>query len=141
MLTEAECEEAHDRYGVMVREVLLEGGCPAGDLDECAQEVFLRAWVNRSTYDPRKIGGWLRRTAANLAVDHVRRLRVQPDSCHYGALDNGYISGTDPRRWRSENRGERDVGRAWPAERVVLWDPDLETCYPWEHKPGKDRAL
>lgn len=44
------------------------------DREELQQEVMVRAWIRIGTYDERApLAGWLRRIAANAAIDEYRR--------------------------------------------------------------------
>ncbi len=45
--------------------------------DDVVQETFLRAWTRlHQVEDARRLGAWLQAIAANVAVDHVRRVRT-----------------------------------------------------------------
>jgi RNA polymerase sigma-70 factor (ECF subfamily) len=47
---------------------------PPGDVDDLAQEVFLRAWRQlHALRDPLAFGGWLRQIALHQSADHLRR--------------------------------------------------------------------
>lgn len=47
---------------------------------DLSQEVALRVWrALPELRDPRAVGGWLRRVAANAARDHLRRLAARPE--------------------------------------------------------------
>jgi RNA polymerase sigma-70 factor (ECF subfamily) len=48
--------------------------------EEVAQEVFLRAWRNASSFDPRRgtVATWLLTITRNLAIDALRRRRAVP---------------------------------------------------------------
>ena len=49
------------------------------DVEDLAQEVFLRAWQRLSGLrEPGKFSGWLARIAVNAALDHRRRAVVRP---------------------------------------------------------------
>lgn len=49
------------------------------EVDDLAQEVFLRAWRRLSGLrEPGKFAGWLARIAVNAALDHRRRAAVRP---------------------------------------------------------------
>ncbi len=49
----------------------------AGDAEDAAQETFLRAYSNLSSYDPqRKFSSWLFAIASNYCVDQLRRRRL-----------------------------------------------------------------
>ncbi len=49
------------------------------DVDDLAQEVFLRAWRRLGDLeDPDRFAAWLARIAVNAALDHRRRGRVRP---------------------------------------------------------------
>jgi len=49
------------------------------DVEDLAQEVFLRAWKRLPELrEPRKFAGWLARIAVNAALDHRRRAAVRP---------------------------------------------------------------
>jgi len=65
--------ELHRRFFRMVHAVLLSRVLPA-DVDDLAQEVFLRAWRELPALrDPLAFGGWLRRIALHQSADHLRR--------------------------------------------------------------------
>jgi RNA polymerase sigma-70 factor (ECF subfamily) len=48
--------------------------------EEVAQDVFLRAWRNASSFDPRRgsVATWLLTITRNLAIDALRRRRAVP---------------------------------------------------------------
>src|SRR5258706_5333854 len=49
------------------------------DVEDLAQEVFLRAWRRLPDLrEPAKFTGWLARIAVNAALDHRRRAAVRP---------------------------------------------------------------
>jgi RNA polymerase sigma-70 factor (ECF subfamily) len=55
------------------------------DVEDLAQEVFLRAWRRIADLrEPGKFPGWLARIAVNAALDHRRRVAVRPRG---GSLD------------------------------------------------------
>jgi len=55
------------------------------DVQDLAQEVFLRAWRRLADLrEPGKFAGWLARIAVNAALDHRRRAAVRPRG---GSLD------------------------------------------------------
>jgi RNA polymerase sigma-70 factor (ECF subfamily) len=55
------------------------------EVEDLAQEVFLRAWRRLSGLrEPGKFTGWLARIAVNAALDHRRRAAVRPRT---GSLD------------------------------------------------------
>jgi RNA polymerase sigma-70 factor (ECF subfamily) len=65
--------ELYRRFFRMVHAVLL-SRVPPGDVDDLAQEVFLRAWRQLPTLrDPLAFGGWLRQIALHQSADHLRR--------------------------------------------------------------------
>ena len=56
------------------------------DVEDLAQEVFLRAWRRLPELrEPGKFAGWLARIAVNAALDHRRRVAVRPKA---GSLDD-----------------------------------------------------
>jgi RNA polymerase sigma-70 factor (ECF subfamily) len=65
--------ELYRRFFRMVHAVLL-SRVPPGDIDDLAQEVFLRAWRQLPALrDPLAFGGWLRQIALHQSADHLRR--------------------------------------------------------------------
>jgi len=55
------------------------------DVEDLAQEVFLRAWRRLPELrEPAKFVGWLARISVNAALDHRRRVAVRPRA---GSLD------------------------------------------------------
>jgi RNA polymerase sigma-70 factor (ECF subfamily) len=55
------------------------------DVEDLAQEVFLRAWRRLPELrEPAKFAGWLSRIAVNAALDHRRRVAARPRA---GSLD------------------------------------------------------
>jgi RNA polymerase sigma-70 factor (ECF subfamily) len=49
------------------------------DVEDLAQEVFLRAWRRLPDLrEPAKFAGWIARIAVNAALDHRRRAAVRP---------------------------------------------------------------
>lgn len=62
---------------------------------DLSQEVALRVWrALPELRDPQALGGWLRRIAANVARDHLRRLAARPEEALDGAA--GIASDRDP---------------------------------------------
>lgn len=54
-------------------------GVPYQDLDDIAQDVFLRAWRSRDTYKPtHKYGAWLAKITHNVVLDRVRKASCSP---------------------------------------------------------------
>lgn len=55
---------------------------PAADVEDIAQETFLRLWNARRSYDPErvKVSTWLHRIAHNLCVDQLRRQQPGPQT-------------------------------------------------------------
>jgi RNA polymerase sigma-70 factor (ECF subfamily) len=65
--------ELYRRFFRMVHAVLM-SRVPSGDVDDLAQEVFLRAWRQlHALRDPLAFGGWLRQIALHQSADHLRR--------------------------------------------------------------------
>ncbi|MXP64651.1 sigma-70 family RNA polymerase sigma factor [Roseomonas sp. M0104] len=64
---------------LLYRVALRVTGQPA-EAEEVAQEAMLRLWQNAARFDPgrARLGTWLYRITANLAIDRVRRARFQP---------------------------------------------------------------
>src|SRR5262245_18526332 len=61
-------------YGWIVRIVRDRGAA-----EELTVETFWRAWNARARFDPtREFGAWARRIASNLALNHLKRRRMEP---------------------------------------------------------------
>ena len=64
--------ELYRRFFRMVHAVLL-SRVPPGDVDDLAQDVFLRAWRQlHGLRDPLAFGGWLRSIALHQSTDYLR---------------------------------------------------------------------
>ncbi len=50
------------------------------DVEDIAQETFLKVWVKAASWQPAKAGlsTWIHRIAHNLCVDHLRKRREEP---------------------------------------------------------------
>lgn len=67
------------RYQRLVYRVLWSRGTPADDIEELAQDTFVRAWERLSTYDTQlPFKAWLVRVATNLSVDRYRAQMRRP---------------------------------------------------------------
>lgn len=49
------------------------------DVEDIAQDTFLRVWINASSWQPTKarLSTWIHRIAHNLCVDHLRKRREE----------------------------------------------------------------
>ena len=68
------------QYGPMVRYIVRGILRDTQDVEECASDVFLRAWERFAGFDPAKgtLAAWVTAIARNAAVDRLRRRRA-PD--------------------------------------------------------------
>jgi RNA polymerase sigma-70 factor (ECF subfamily) len=66
-----------DRYGGSLRQIYLaRTGGNSDDTDDLIQEIFVKTFVNLSTYDPRyAFGQWIYTIAKNTFIDYVRKRR------------------------------------------------------------------
>jgi RNA polymerase sigma-70 factor (ECF subfamily) len=90
--------ELYRRFFRMVHAVLL-SRVPAEDVDDLAQEVFLRAWRQlHALRDPLAFGGWLRQIALHQSADHLRREHyTEPLGPH--AADTPARTSNDEQSW------------------------------------------
>ena len=76
----AAVREAYERHGRLVFSLCLTALRSREDAEDAAQQVFMRAWRSRDTYDPaRPLGGWLtgitRRVIADMFAGRAREAR------------------------------------------------------------------
>ena len=76
----AAVREAYERHGRLVFSLCLAALRSREDAEDAAQQVFMRAWRSRDTYDPaRPLGGWLtgitRRVIADMFAGRAREAR------------------------------------------------------------------
>ncbi len=98
------------RYQRLVFRILWSRGTAADDIEELAQDTFVRAWVRLSTYDPQQpFKAWLTRVAANLAVDHYRARTRRPVSVELSDDLAGGVTGPrgDPAAVAVEHERQR----------------------------------
>ncbi|MCD0184790.1 RNA polymerase sigma factor, partial [Micrococcus luteus] len=66
----AAVREAYERHGRLVFSLCLTALRSREDAEDAAQQVFMRAWRSRDTYDPaRPLGGWLTGITRRVIVD------------------------------------------------------------------------
>ncbi|MDR2890522.1 MAG: sigma-70 family RNA polymerase sigma factor [Alistipes sp.] len=69
-------EHLFDRYGASLHRLYLGRTGNADDTDDLIQEVFVKAFLNLSSYDARyAFGQWIYTIAKNTFIDYVRRRR------------------------------------------------------------------
>ena len=67
------------RYQRLVYHVLWSRGGDPQEIEDMAQETFMRAWERLHTFDPAQpFKAWIARVAANLAIDHYRARSRRP---------------------------------------------------------------
>ena len=112
-------EEAYrtlvDRYWKVVV-VLLKSRCASNrDVEDLAQEAFIRAWRSLERLEnPKLFLGWLLRIAQNLATDHLRKRRSET------SLDNMDPAAT---RWggsSSEVENKIEQAEEWEIVQAAL---------------------
>ena len=79
------------------------------DAEDLLQETFLRAYRYLHRFDPgRPFGPWLMCIGANLARNHLRRVRGRPEvSLEDGGDESG---GTFEGAWLADPRGAQELG-------------------------------
>lgn len=109
-------------------------------VEEAAQEVFLRAFTQLDTYEGRgSLEGWLTRIATNTCLNLLRSARRRPElsasdlSEDESAWLENRMAGAAAERQKSEERGlvaadlaERVLGTMSPDDRLVLMLMDGE---------------
>ena len=66
-----------ERYQRPVFSLILRMVQDYGVAEDVSQEVFVKAWMALSRYDPRRrFASWLFKIASNAAIDHLRRKRL-----------------------------------------------------------------
>lgn len=67
------------RYQRLVYRILWSRGGDPQDIEDMAQETFMRAWERLHTFDPAQpFKAWIARVATNLAIDHYRARSRRP---------------------------------------------------------------
>ena len=80
--------EAYDRHGVVVYAIALRCLGAHHDAEDVTQQVFVRAWRSRATFDPQRgtLGAWLvgitRRQVADRLAGQLRDLRTADRAGH-----------------------------------------------------------
>ena len=70
-------EHLFNRYGESLRQIyLVRTGGNGDDTNDLVQEIFVKAYLNLSSYDPRyAFGQWIYTIAKNTFIDYVRKRR------------------------------------------------------------------
>jgi len=67
------------RYQRLVYRILWSRGGDPQEIEDMAQETFMRAWERLHTFDPAQpFKAWIARVATNLAIDHYRARSRRP---------------------------------------------------------------
>jgi RNA polymerase sigma-70 factor (ECF subfamily) len=67
------------RYQRLVYRILWSRGGDPQEIEDMAQETFMRAWERLGTFDPAQpFKAWIARVAGNLAIDHYRARSRRP---------------------------------------------------------------
>ena len=65
-----------DRYAPMIFHALRQRGCPEAEVEDLAQDVFVRAFEGLGSFrGDASLSSWLYQIAANLSTDRLRRAR------------------------------------------------------------------
>jgi RNA polymerase sigma-70 factor (ECF subfamily) len=111
-------EELVKRYQRLVFRILWSRGVSGPDVEEVAQETFVRAWERLNTYDvTQPFKAWLARVASNLAVDRYRTQQRRPPSVE---LTEEHIAGPPYRP------GDDPAASALEQERQSLLRTELK---------------
>lgn len=93
------------RYQRLVFHVLWSRGGDPQDIEDLAQETFVRAWERLHTFDPaRSFKTWIAQVATNLTIDHYRARSRRPifvdladdETAAFQAGDPGRAGDADP---------------------------------------------
>lgn len=72
-------EEVVSRYQRLVFNILYHYLGPGSDIEDLAQEVFLKFFKNLERYDPKRpLKHWLARIASNQCIDEIRKRQKSP---------------------------------------------------------------
>lgn len=72
-------EEVVSRYQRLVFNILYHYLGPGSDIEDLAQEVFLKLFKNLERYDPKRpLKHWLARIASNQCIDEIRKRQKNP---------------------------------------------------------------
>lgn len=119
------------RYGPLVLRVARGVLARSSEVEDVAQEAFLRAYRSLGRLDPGgRLGPWLVRITVNLCYDHLRRLRRQParsfselsgeETVVVNRLLNDETSVREIDRILLRDLAEKLLGHLAPKDRAVL---------------------
>lgn len=86
------------RYGNMVYRLVSRLLQDSDEVDDIAQEVFIKVWMKAADYDEKyKLSTWIYHIAYNLSVDCLRELdRKAVFESEYGVFSDGSLNFADP---------------------------------------------
>jgi len=82
------------RYQRRIGDFIGRMGVAEAGVEDCLQEVFLRAWLNRERYNAERaqVLTWLLAIARNAAIDYLRRLRPVDDTALEALTDESDLA-------------------------------------------------
>lgn len=95
------------------------------DVEDLAQEVFLKAYLGIGRFRPGEpFAPWLRRIAVNACYDHLRRIRRRPEVAldDLGEREKGYLSASveSGDRVAARDLAERILATLAPKDRLAI---------------------
>lgn len=108
----------------------------AAQVEEAAQQVFVRAYFQLGRYEARgSFEGWLARLATNLCLNEIRSRKRRPESLEEAGVMDRFLAPSSRKRFADAERGRiaadlalRLLEHLAPADRMVLEMLDGEGC-------------
>lgn len=108
----------------------------AAQVEEAAQQVFIRAYFQLGRYEARgSFEGWLARLATNLCLNEIRSRKRRPESLEEAGAMDRFLAPSSRKRFADAERGRiaadlalRLLEHLTPADRMLLEMLDAEGC-------------